>query len=80
MKFRELIRRPEKTTYIVMVRNYADMLWSSYNFWCKPPFDGDCEYSKWAVAGVHVRTPELFHSLVEADAAYNTSVNDPLAY
>ena len=51
-----------------MVRNYADMLWSSYNFWCKREYDkANCDYSKWADPALHSRSPELFHELIEAD-------------
>lgn len=32
MKMREFLRHPV-SYYIVMIRDYADMLWSSYNFW-----------------------------------------------
>ena len=52
----------------VMIRNYADMLWSSYNFWCKREYDkAPCDYSKWADPQHHIRSPELFHELIEAD-------------
>lgn len=52
-----------------MIRDYADMLWSSYNFWCKMEYDQrDCGYSKWADAKYHRRSPELFHDLVVADS------------
>jgi hypothetical protein len=64
-----------------MMRDYADMLWSSYNFWCKREYDGvNCDYSKWAVAGLHSRSPEEFHALIEADAAHNKSVVQPFYY
>lgn len=43
------LRKPN-TLYIVMTRNYADMLWSSYNFWCRWDVDGPtCDSSKWAM-------------------------------
>ena len=58
-------------TVQVMIRDYTDMLWSSYNFWCKREYDGpDCDYSKWANPELHTRSPEVFHELVQADANY----------
>ena len=65
----------------VMVRNYADMLWSSYNFWCKREYDGEhCDYSKWADPAHHRRSPELFHELVTLDANRTEGVVQPFYY
>jgi len=81
MKLRNLIHHPVDTLYLVMIRDYADMLWSSYNFWCKREYDGtDCDYSKWADPDKHRRSPELFHDLIVADAKYNKSVVQPFYY
>jgi hypothetical protein len=78
MKMRNTLRQP-KTHYVVMVRNYADMLWSSYNFWCKREYDtmGLCGYEKWADPTVHLRSPELFHELIDADRVGKTGVVQP---
>jgi hypothetical protein len=47
LMLRRLLHEPE-TLYIVMTRNYADMVWSSYNFWCKREYDGDdCDNTRW---------------------------------
>jgi hypothetical protein len=52
----------------VTVRNYADFLWSSYNTYCKTEFDkSPCDSSKIANSATHIRSPELFHELIEAD-------------
>lgn len=61
-----------------MVRNYADMLWSSYNFWCNREYDRvDCDSTHWVRPLVHVRSPELFHEIVLGD--FNgTGVRTPL--
>lgn len=65
-----------------MIRDYADMLWSSYNFWCKPAYDlaFGCPYEKWAQKGIHIRTPDIFHELIVADKIHNTSVIQPFYY
>ena len=34
MRLRRLLHEPD-ALYIIMTRNYADLVWSSYNFWCK---------------------------------------------
>lgn len=26
----------------VLVRNFADWIWSAYNFWCQAPYDKEC--------------------------------------
>jgi hypothetical protein len=63
-----------------MIRDYADMLWSSYNFWCKVEYDGaHCDYSKWADPLFHKRSPELFHDLLLADSN-GTEVVQPFYY
>jgi hypothetical protein len=64
-----------------MIRDYADMLWSSYNFWCQATYDkAGCSYEKWTVKGMHERSPELFHDLIVADKANNVSVVQPFYY
>jgi hypothetical protein len=64
-----------------MVRDYTDMLWSSYNFWCKREYDGDeCDYSKWANPAHHRRSPQLFHDLVSLDANWTAGVVQPFYY
>ena len=51
-----------------MVRDYTDMLWSAYNFWCKAILDGpSCDpVTSWADPKLHKRSPEHFHNLVES--------------
>ncbi len=66
MLIQGLLRQP-KTIYLVMVRNYADMIWSSYNFWCRREYDGlDCDSTRW-VRGHYRRSPQLFHEMVLKD-------------
>lgn len=64
-----------------MIRDYADMLWSSYNFWCKVPYDPQgCTFEKWTVKGLHIRAPDIFHDLIIADRDSNMSVVQPFHY
>lgn len=67
--------------YQVMIRDYADMLWSSYNFWCKVPYDPvGCNFEKWTIDGVHFRSPDTFQELIVADRDSNMSVLQPFHY
>ena len=73
---REVVLRRPRTLYVVMVRNFADMLWSSYNFWCKREYDGfACDNTRWIKAGM-VRSPELFHDMVLRDRNGTLKPND----
>jgi hypothetical protein len=74
---RNYLRKPD-TVYIVLTRNYADMVWSSYNFWCKRDYDGfDCDYSHWINPITHKRSPELFHDMIQGDSN-GTAVPNPM--
>ena len=68
LMFRKIFRKPE-TLYIVMTRNYADMIWSAYNFWCKVQYDGyECDSNtKWVKPEYHNRSADLFHAIVTKD-------------
>lgn len=69
------------TVIQVMVRDFTDMLWSSYNFWCKREYDGvNCDYSKWADPALHHRSPEIFHELIQLDANHTAEVVQPFYY
>jgi hypothetical protein len=52
-----------------MTRNYADMLWSAYNFWCKVQYDGfECDSNtKWVKPEYHKRSARAFHDIVLRD-------------
>ena len=65
MRLREILHNPN-TFYIVMTRNYADWIWSAYNYWCDAGVEDRCDTAagSWAETGVHHRTPELFHDIV----------------
>lgn len=64
MVMRELLKQP-RTLYIVMTRDYAEMLWSSYNFWCKFDYDkGTCGKTLWVFPDKQIRSPEIFRDIV----------------
>ncbi len=64
-----------------MIRDFADMIWSSYNFWCKVGYDKEaCGYERWANKDYHIRSPEIFHDLIVADSQGNTTVVQPFYY
>lgn len=44
IKVRKILHNPN-TLYIVMIRDYADMIWSAYNYWCKRGFDSHGSFS-----------------------------------
>lgn len=63
------------------MRDFTDMLWSSYNFWCKREFDGNnCDYSKWADPALHHRSPQQFHDLITLDQNRTAGVVQPFYY
>lgn len=67
MLINKLLHQPT-ALYIVMTRNYADMLWSSYNYWCSWEYDGiTCDSSKWTRVGTHMRSNKLFHEIIIND-------------
>jgi hypothetical protein len=56
------------------------MIWSSYNFWCHLHYDKQgCPYDRWANKKHHVRSPELFHELIQGDAN-GTQMVQPFYY
>ena len=64
------------TLYIVMTRDYADYLWSSYNYWCKSGYDKGCNSNTRRLdPGQHARSPELFHALIAANAPNGTGTS-----
>jgi len=63
LKISSLLHAPN-TYYVVILRDYASLLWSAYNFWCKKGYDKNCAEGNWAIPGVHKRSPELFDKLV----------------
>ena len=69
-------------TYMIsqaLFRNYADWIWSAYNFWCSPTYDLHCGSSgAWVDPAEHHRSPDALHDIVNG-AINGTSVPSPLA-
>lgn len=63
-----------------MIRNYADMIWSSYNFWCHLNYDKEgCTFERYTNPKYHHRSPEAFHELIQGDAN-GTDMTQPFYY
>jgi hypothetical protein len=63
MIMRKVLHNPN-AFYIVVIRDYVDWLWSSYNYWCELDLDSNCDpLTKWIQIGTHYRSPEHFHTL-----------------
>lgn len=77
---RQILRNP-RTFYVVVVRDFADWLWSSYNYWCVEHVDAGCDpLTHWVSGGVHHRSPEHFHRLVMAERpALDAAVASPMS-
>lgn len=76
----KLLRGPQ-SIYIVLTRNYADLLWAAYNFWCNPLVEVGCvaRDGAWANQSIHYRSPENFHDIVISwldGKAYPSPLND----
>jgi hypothetical protein len=75
---REILHNPN-SFYIVLVRNYADWLWSAYNYWCDVNRDQQCDVgTQWIVPGLHKRSPEDFHQEVIKYRVNNTKIKRKL--
>lgn len=73
---RNILHKPI-TKYVVMIRNYPDMLWSSYNYWCKLGFDDNCDSTHWTKWG-HLRSPALFNDIIVRDKNGEELTKNPL--
>lgn len=84
----ELLQPRMPVQVILTVRDYADMAWASFNFWCVKWLDRNCSSSNgWWTLPEHYRSPELFHELMvmQKEGAINALrtgnvFNDPLPY
>jgi len=41
MRMRKMLREPN-VFYILSIRNYADWIWSAYNYWCNDQYEREC--------------------------------------
>jgi hypothetical protein len=63
MVLRRSILKDPKVLYIFLTRDYADLLWSGYNYWCDESVDQDCIESRWAIPS-HIRNPRHFDKMI----------------
>ena len=60
----------------VVLRDYADVLWSNFNSFCKKDFDkSGCDNSRLLDSKRHSRSPELFHTFIESDINGQSAVS-----
>ena len=52
------------TLYVVLTREYSELIWSSFNYWCDPSFDPICAGT--LLPKRNIRTPKLFEEGVKA--------------
>eukprot|EP01041_Mallomonas_annulata_P013217 gene13217-27961_t len=66
MTLHQLFFHP-KTNYIVLVRDFADYLWSAYNFWCDKDYDIQCQSNdNWVDPSKHNRSAAHFEEMIVA--------------
>lgn len=78
MKMSDILRVPERTKYVVMTRDYADLMWSAYNFWCTAAYDIRCPSTHWVNAYHNYRSPGMFHELAVAKSRPHKTVLSPI--
>ena len=72
----------------MLFRNYADWLWSAYNFWCNYKYDFQCcnidpvlkkcdEVGYWVDPAFHHRSPSTFHDII-LGSINGTHVESPM--
>ena len=79
MKMRKMLRNPN-TFYILLLRDYSDWIWSAYNYWCNPLYEKECSTGNyWTDTQTHIRTPEIFHDIVQG-SMNGTLLSSPLLF
>ena len=73
--WRQALRLPS-TLYVVLTREYSELMWSAYNYWCDPKFDPVCPGT--LLPKKNIRTPELFEAGVTASVK-GISVHAPIS-
>ena len=58
--------RPEKTMFILSVRNPADYSWAAYNYWTNPQDVNENLPERWATPEKNYRSAQLFHEYIVA--------------
>jgi hypothetical protein len=64
MAVRKGIFKDPRTLYIYLTRDYADLLWSGYNYWCDPIVDKGCTSSSRWTKPSHIRNPANFDEMI----------------
>jgi hypothetical protein len=69
--------KPVNKKYVIVLRDPADWLWATFNFWIDASLDSnlDGNEKQWASADKHYRSPELFHELILSDIQTNSGAN-----
>ena len=56
---------PQNSKFIVMLRDPAEWLWASWNFWSNPIYDSaGVTEGQWSNPKLHYRTPDYFHEII----------------
>ena len=58
------IQESNDIIYIYQTRDYADLLWSRYNYWCDPTSDKSCISNNRWIKPLNVRNPENFDKMI----------------
>jgi hypothetical protein len=68
------LQSPSSKKYILVFRDPADRLWSSYNFWYNSEMDTSVPLQyDWTSSTIHYRSPELFHELIVSSGKLRAS-------
>jgi hypothetical protein len=69
--------KPVTKKYFVVLRDPADWLWATWNYWIDQSLDSyqNGNEKMWASADHHYRSPELFHELILSDIKTNSAAN-----
>lgn len=63
----QYLRPKKRLRFIVLIRDPADWLWASWNFWIDTAMDEKApKVNDWADPSLHYRSPELFHEILMA--------------
>jgi hypothetical protein len=60
-----------KQYFILMVRDFAEMMWSRYNYFCFNVLDGPCDKVNMTT---RKRSPEEFHELIVSQGSVNRQI------
>lgn len=61
--------------FIYMLRDPADLLWASFNFWTNPGDARRDTFARWTEAGASYRSPGYFHELLLSEGRVMGGIN-----